>query len=85
MCFIYVCVCVDHTGCLEYETKELLRQHIDKDMYYSLDYLNQQIMGIELGFMESRDRPSTITLATLHSSDHKLKQEGMIEHGHLLE
>ena len=64
-------------GILEYETKELLFQHITEDHYYSLDYLNQQITGIELGHMESRDRPSLISLATLQSKDHKLKQEGM--------
>ena len=67
------------SGLLEYETKELLVQHIDKDHLYSLDYLNQQrtICGIELGYMETRDRPSTVTSNTLHSSDHKLKQQGV--------
>ena len=64
-------------GMLEYETKELIRQHINIDGYYTLDYLNQQIRGTELGYMEVKDRPSVISLNTLHSNDHKLKQEGM--------
>ena len=63
-------------GILEHEAKELLQQHIDKDGYYSLEYLNQQITGFELGFMEMKNRPSTIALSTLRSNDHKLKQEG---------
>ena len=64
-------------GMLEYETKELLKYHIDEEAYYTLDYLNHQISGMELGYMESRNRPSTITLLTLRSGDHKLKQEGV--------
>jgi hypothetical protein len=69
-----------HAGILEYETKELLIQHITREHCYSLDYLNQQITGPELGFMESRDRPSLISISTLQSKDHKLKQEGMEVH-----
>lgn len=65
-------------GILEYEIKELLLQHIKKDHCYSLDYLNQQITETELGYMESSDRPSTISLNTLESKDHKLKQEGAV-------
>lgn len=63
-------------GVLEYETKELLLQHIVEESFYTLEYLNQQIMGIELGYMEAKDRPSIITRSTLQSRDHKLKQEG---------
>ena len=63
-------------GMLEYETKELLKHHIDAESYYSLDYLNHQITSMELGYMESRNRPSTISSLTLRSGDHKLKQEG---------
>ena len=60
-------------GIVEYEAKELLQQHIDKDGYYSL---NQQITGFELGLIETKNQPSTIALSTLHSNYHKLKQEG---------
>ena len=52
------------------------RTFIKQEMYYSLDYLNQQIAGLELGYMESPDRPSQIAPATLSNNDHKLKQEG---------
>ena len=62
---------------LEYETKELLLHHTVMDTLYSLDNVNQQILSIELGYMESRDRPSIISASTLSSRDHKLKQEGI--------
>ena len=29
-------------GIFEYEVKKILNQHIDKDGYYSLEYLNRQ-------------------------------------------
>ena len=32
--------------------------------------------GFEQGLMETKNRPSTITLSTLSSNDHKLKEEG---------
>ena len=65
---------------LEYETKELLICHIQQESYYTLEYLNQQIAGLELGYMESSDRPSLISYNTLHaySTDHKLRQEGNV-------
>lgn len=63
---------------LEYEAKELLKKHIDMESYYCLDYLNGKIGGIEMGYMESKDRPSKISLPTLRSTDHKLKQEGKV-------
>lgn len=61
---------------LEYETKELLKHHIGVECYYSLDYFNQQLVGLELGYMDSKDRPSSISANTLQGNDHKLKQEG---------
>ena len=65
---------------LEYETKELLLHHIEIEGYYTLEYLIQQIQALELGYMESCDRPSNITILTLHGKDHKLKQEGVTVH-----
>lgn len=66
-----------HVGMLEYETKELLLRHTVTDTLYSLDDVNQQILSIELGYMESRDRPSVISASTLSNRDHKLKREGI--------
>ena len=66
-------------GVFEYETKELIVYHIEVEGYYSLELLNQKIVALDLGYMEAKDRPSTITTATLHSKDHKLKQKG--KHG----
>ena len=68
-----------HAGVFEYETKELLVYHIEVEGYYSLDFLNQKIVALDLGYMEAKDRPSTITTKTLHGKDHKLKQKGKHE------
>ncbi len=72
-CNFYVLFSV---GVLEYETKELLLIHIDQEKLYSLDHIKQKIDGLDLGYVETKDRPSTITTTTLHSKDHKLKQGG---------
>ena len=74
--YLFIHLLKSFIGILEYEAKELLQQHIDKDGYYSLECLNQKITGFELGLMETKNQPSTIALSTLHSNDHKLKQEG---------
>lgn len=63
---------------LEYEIKELLKKHIDEEGLYTFDYFNQQLEGLELNYMESKDRPSLISISTLRSKDHKLKQEGIL-------
>ena len=64
-------------GMLEYECKMLLRHLIESESYFSLEYLNHQISSMELGYMEVKDRPSIISINTLKSSDHNLKQQGI--------
>ena len=66
-----------HIGVLEYETKELLIHHIKVEGYYSLQLVNQKIAALDLGYMEAKDRPSTVTSTTLDGVDHKLKQKGI--------
>ncbi len=63
-------------GLLQYETKLLLRQFVREDNFFTLSQLNQQIEAIELGYMESKCRPTPITSTTLSSEDNNLKQSG---------
>ena len=63
-------------GTLQYEVKLMLRVMILIDEYFSLDYLNSRIANLELGHMESKDRPSLISIQTLQTSGHSLKQKG---------
>ena len=37
-----------------------------------------QMAGLELGYMESKNRPSLVTMKTISSKCNKLKQEGTV-------
>jgi len=65
-------------GALPYEVKLMLQFMIDTEGYFSLDDLNSRLEHIELGYMESKDRPTAITAKTLYSSGNSLKQKGMV-------
>ena len=64
-------------GVLQYETKLVLYHFVYTKKFFKLAFLNRQIEHSELGFMESANRPTPIKKATLCSSDHSLKQNGM--------
>lgn len=63
-------------GALQYEVKLLLRHFIQTECYFSLDIFNSRLTNLELGYMETKDRPTTIADSTLTSSGHSLKQAG---------
>ena len=63
-------------GVLPFELKLLLKYLIYDEQFFSLDDLNSAIQCIELGHLESLDRPSLITYKTLHEDGHSLKQQG---------
>ena len=54
-------------GVLQYETKLLLKRLIFAEGCFTLDQLNSRISKIELGYMESRNRPSEISATTLQA------------------
>lgn len=65
-------------GALQYEVKLMLKVMVYEDEYFTLDDLNSRLENMELGYMESKDRPTPISIATLrHSSGLSLKQSGM--------
>ena len=63
-------------GTLQYEVQLMLKAMIFTDEYFSLNHFNSRIANLELGHMESKDRPSFISLKTLQSPGHSLKQKG---------
>lgn len=63
-------------GCLQYEAKLLLQQFMFSDHYFTLSDLNQQIDSIELGYAESKSRPSLISTTAFSERDGSLKQSG---------
>lgn len=52
-------------GALQYEMKLMLKVFIIDEKYVTLSELNRQIEFFELGYMESKDRPSPISDATI--------------------
>ena len=56
---------------------------ITEERYFTLDTLNTRMENLELGYMESEDRPTPISDTTLFSSGVFLKQAGMYLH-HLM-
>ena len=67
-------------GALQYEMKLMLKVFIIDEKYVTLSELNRQIEFFELGYMESKDRPSPISDATIRAhmglSKNSLKQAG---------
>ena len=63
-------------GALQYEVKLLLRHFIQTECYFSLHTFNLRLSNLELGYMETKDRPTPIAESTLTSSGHSLKQAG---------
>ena len=63
-------------GALQYEVKLMLKEFILHDHYFTLERLNSKLENMELGYMESKDRPSPISDVTLKSKDNRLTQAG---------
>ena len=63
-------------GALQYEIKLMLREMIAEESYFTLADLNTRIENLELGYMESKDRPTPISDTTLYSGGVSLKQAG---------
>ena len=63
-------------GTLQYEVKLLLQVMICTEKYFTLEELNSRIVNFELGYMESKSRPTVISSSTFHSNGNTLKQNG---------
>lgn len=64
-------------GMLQYEVKLLLQYLVNFENYLTLDILNSKLENVELSSVESKNRPTTISLKTLNSDGNSLKQNGM--------
>ena len=63
-------------GALQYEVKELLKYLIDKKSL-SFEVLNERIRMFPYVYPDKNNKPTPISLETLKSSNHQLKQNGM--------
>ena len=62
-------------GCLMYEVKELLNYYVNHRKFITLDKLNSRIEAFSYGYLELKNKPSTIR--SLTGSNHALKQSGL--------
>ena len=69
-------------GLLQYEIKLMLKVMNNTESYISL---NGRLEFLELGHMESKDRPSQISSTTFQSSGNSLKQNGMLQYFYAIE
>ena len=63
-------------GVLQYEAKLFLQHAITNQQYFSLSLLKEKMEYMELGYMETSDRPTPLTSLVLNSSDRSLGQKG---------
>lgn len=63
-------------GCLQYETKELLKYLIIEEKLFTLDHLNNRIEFFPYFYSDATDKPVAVAMNSLLSSDHSLKQSG---------
>ena len=52
---------------------------VNSEAYFTLDTFNCHLENLELGYMESNDRPTTISAKTFNSEGNSLKQNGMYD------
>ena len=62
-------------GSAQMEVKELLK-HLISNQHLKLEEINSQIQHFPYSPSDVRNKPSTISQTTLHSSDHSLKRKG---------
>ena len=70
-------------GVLQHEVKQMLRVMVYEEDYFTVAVLNACLENLELGYMESDDRPSPLDESRLHSNSSSLKQEGVFMHIHV--
>lgn len=63
-------------GGLQYEAKLMLKQYILEDKYFKLGDFNSKMENFEFGYMDTKNRPTPITIVTLSNGDNCLKQNG---------
>lgn len=69
-------------GALQYELKLMLQLFIFQEQYLTLPEINDRIQYLDLGYMESKDRPSLVCDTNIDarsgSSKNTLKQSGKL-------
>ena len=64
-------------GVLQYEAKLMLQTFVNDKKYFTLDEFNSRLENLELGYTESKSRPTLISHKTFNSESNSLKQNGL--------
>ena len=64
-------------GALQYETKLMLQTFVNNKNYFTIGEFNSRLENLELGYMDSKSRPTLISSKTLNSESNSLKQNGL--------
>ena len=66
-------------GVLQYEASLILRYIIREKSFLSYTTFAEALDGLELGYMEADNKPTSIPATTLNSEDRSLGQKGELE------
>ena len=64
-------------GVLQYEIKLLLHVMVENECFTLKDF-NSRLQNVELGYMECKNKPTSISVSTFNSNGNSLKQNGML-------
>ena len=64
-------------GVLQYEAKLMLQTFVNDKKYFTLEEFNSRLENLELGYTESKNRPTLISHKTFNSESNSLKQNGL--------
>lgn len=65
-------------GVLQYEASLILKYAVREKHYLSYSDFSAALDGLELGYMEADNRPTSIPAASLNSEDKSLGQKGTL-------
>lgn len=65
-------------GALHYEMKEMLRDFIKAQGFFTLDELNGRLSKFDFRYYNDKNKPTPITDQKLYSNDNNLKQHGKL-------
>ena len=67
----------DLEGVLQYKCKEMLKEFILREKYFTLEQLNERMTYFYYGYFNDKNKPSPISRQTLKSDNNNFNQKGM--------
>ena len=64
-------------GALQYEVKLMIQVMIREENYFTLNIFNSRLENIDYGYMEIKNKPTSLSLQNINSDGNSLRQNGM--------